>query len=223
MKKPNKYLIDSLIEYAQECGIGYGEASTIVSDFARQRAPELAGEKQIDSARFEMERTIESSQMEYLISRFLVVSRVRYIAWTYYPEYHVCSEARNFSWCSIKFIIPSWPPKRLPDEYYIDNLYHDKDASQFWMHEPYINELPESKALFGELTKDKYECLSGTKLRKVDPRIVSAFKKKRKGTPEYMSRSMPDDYAYREPFYGSNGWKQRVKLIPVSYRKMRLR
>jgi hypothetical protein len=223
MKKPHTYLVDSLINYANESGISYGEASSIIAEFARQRAPELASEREKLNIRYKLQAKVENSPKEYFIARFLVVTRVRYIAWTYYPEFHVCSEPCNYTSCSIEFTKPTWLPSSRPDEYYMDDLFHDEDAGKFWMHEPYLVGLPSSHALFKEITKTRYETLAGTNLRKIDPRIVAAFKAKRKGIPEFSPAyiSMKNDRI--RPPYGSKGWRQRVKLVPISFKKVRLK
>lgn len=223
MKKPHTYLVDSFIDYANTSGISFGKASSIIAEFARQRAPELASEKEKRNIRYKLQAKVEQSIREYFIARFLVITRVRYVAWTYYPEFHVCSEPRNYTSCSIVNFEPSWQPSCLPDEYFIDDLFHDEDAGKFWMHEPYLAGLPSSQALFKEITKKRHETLAGTTLRKVDPRIVAAFKAKRKGVPEYSSSYIGSKNDRIRPPYGSKGWRQRVKLVPISYKLIRLK
>jgi hypothetical protein len=222
MKAPDPFLLDRFLVYAQECGVTINEAATIVAEFAKQRAPELATEVQILDVHYKLRRKVESSPSEQIVARFLVKTRVRYIAWTYYPDYHVCSSPYHYWWCTIWYDEPNWKPTAQPDRFYLDDLFHDKDEGKFWMHEPYLENQSESRNLFEALTKPDFEKMEGTQLRKIDPRIMAAFKAKRTGIPEFTSRLMEIHQVLRRAPYGSKGWQQRIKLVPFTYKRVRL-
>jgi len=134
----------------------------------------------------------------------------------------VCSSPYHYWWCTIWYDEPSWKPAAQSDRFYLDDLFHDKDEGKFWMHEPYLEGQPESRILFEAITKPDYEKMEGTQLRKIDPRIIAAFKSKRTGISEFTSRLMETHQILRRPPYGSKGWQQRVKLVPFMCKRVRL-
>jgi hypothetical protein len=220
---PSKYLLDELIGYAEEAGVTFCEAATIVSEFAKQRAPELAVECQTRHARTKLRTQVTGSPKEKIVARFLVRTRVRYISWIYFPEYHVIDSPSNFWWCSIRYREPDWEKVAESNLFYLDDLFHDPDQGKFWMDEPYLKRLPASLALFKEFTKKDHELLEGTSLKKVDPRIVRRFKTSRASIPEFTTAYLKEDNAYRKPPYGSKGWQQRVALVPLTLQRVRLK
>ena len=220
---PSQYLIDELISYAEDARLSFEDAAAVVGEFAKQRAPELSVERQARHARSNLLAEVVKSRKEKFVARFLVRTRVRYISWTYYPEYHVFDAPANTWWCSIRYEEPDWGGKAIVGRFYLDDLFHDPDGGRFWMHEPYLNELPESLALFGELTKKEHEILHGTSFKKIDPRIVKAFKAARAGAPQYAVGYLEGPNWSRKPPYGSKGWQERVALVPMSYQRVRLK
>lgn len=223
MNSPSTYLLDSFIEYANENKIDFSRAASIVSEYAKQRSAELTVESGLRRAELKLSQDVWSSPVENFIARIIVKTRVRYVYWTYRPEYHVISGPFHYWWCSIQFKKPNWKTRREKDDYFIDNLYYDTDWNQFWMQEPYLSDVPISKELYSEITKEKYESLKGTSFRKVNPELVNEFKKARKKVQDYSFKWMDSDLALRKPFYGSKGWDKRLNLMPPVLKRVRLK
>lgn len=222
MDQPSSFLVDYLIEYANENGVSLESAAKTVVEFAKQRAPEKEIEERASSARANLRERVFGSTKEFIVARFLVRRRVRYVRWTYYPEFHVVGEPRDFYWSTIHFPKP-WSPKERPAHYYLDDLFHDSGHQCFWMTEPYLAGLPASQALFEELSRADHKKMDGVGLRKIDPRVYSAFKDAREKTREFSKKRCEADEIWESRPYGNRGWKKRVALVPVSYKKVRFR
>ncbi len=222
MEPPRPYLVDYLIEYARENGVTFARAAKLLAEFAKQRAPEKEIEEKTSAAQSAVRSQVLSSPSECFVARFLVRRRVHYVRRIYYPEFHVVHGPKDFWWSTIRYDKP-WRPKKRPKHFYLDDLFHDGDREQFWMAEPYLVGLPESQALYAELTKGDFEKFKGTDFRKIDPRLVEPFKRARAKSPEYARKRCETDEIWDRRPYGSRGWKKRVALVPATYKRIRLR
>ncbi len=220
-KQPRTYAVDCLIEYAQENSLTFGKAAKLLAEFAKQRAPEKELAQKASTARSEFNSRVLASPAEFFVARFLARSRVHYVRWTYYPEFHVVRGPKDFWWSSINFEKP-WRPKKRPNHFYLDDLSYDATRERFWMLEPYLSGLPSSQALYAELTKSESEWLAEIDFRKIDPGIVASFKKARAKVPEYVRRRCETDEIWNRRPYGNQGWKKRVALIPTRLKRVHL-
>lgn len=214
MKTPDEYLLDELIRYAEENGLTLDQAALHVAGCARQRAPEYRVEKEASVVRARVREEIQNSPREELVARVLVRSRVHYISWTYYPEYHVVGGASEVFWHTIRF--PEPDPQSFSGRgvhYYIDDLFYDEFRERFWMPEPYLRGLPSSQALYRQLVAKKAEGLAGTRFRKVSPKVMADFIRDRKDTPVFLIREGNSEKMRRRPPYGSKGWKERLSMV----------
>jgi hypothetical protein len=87
MSEPSIYLLDGLIEYAEEQDISVEKAATQLADLAKQRIPEREFERATQHVQGKLLREIKKSKKEYFLSRVLMRTRVHAIAWIYYPKY----------------------------------------------------------------------------------------------------------------------------------------
>lgn len=223
MNPPSNYLLDEFIRYAEENNTTFSHAAGIIAEFAKQRAPEFAVETKTKDARQDIREKVEKSRKEEIVARFLVRTRVRYISWTYYPEFHLAAAPVDVWWCSIWYEKPDWQLGNQPGRFYLDDLFHDPDEGKFWMKEPYLSELPLSAALFDDLTKKEHETMQGTFFRKVDPRVIGAFKAARTGQQEFTIGYLDTKNVYRKPPYGAKGWQKRLKLVPPTLKRVRFK
>lgn len=220
-KQPRRYLVDCLIEYAQENSLTFAAAAKLLVEFAKQRAPEKEIAEKTSTARSELQARVLASPAEFFVARFLVRRRVHYVRWTYYPEFHVVRGPKDFWWSTIYYDKP-WRPTKRPKHFYVDDLFHDAEHERFWMSEPYLVGLPASEALYAELTKPDFERLEESDFRKIDPMVVAAFKRARAKIPEYVRRVCETDEIWKRRPYGSQGWKKRVALVPQRFKRVRL-
>jgi hypothetical protein len=221
VKKPSKYLLDQLIKFIHANDLSFEEGAKILGSYAKQRVPGYELEKANTEARVKLLNKIGTSKEEYLIVRFLVRTRVRYIRWTYYPEFHVVSRPRDYWWHSIKFKSPSWRAEKKKGYYYLDDLFFSSYDGLFWMPEPYLSGLPTSRKLFEKLRKLKFG-FSENLYQRVDPVVIEKFKEARKGIAGYIKKDLSDGLSFRRPAYGSKGWQKRIKFLPKTSKLVRL-
>lgn len=222
MDQPRPHLIDSLVDFATENRISIEEAGKTLIEFAKQRAPEKEIEDSMSSARSKLRQRIFEGPKEYIVARFLLLSRVRYVRWTYYLDFHVVSAPQDFWGSTITYSKP-WRPAKRPAHLYLDDLFYDREHERFWMEEPYLADIPTSLALFTELTRPDFPKLEGTAFRKIAPTAFSAFRELRKTIPEYRRKPCDFDKMLDRRPYGSKGWKTRATLVPATYKKVRFR
>lgn len=214
MNAPDEYLLDELIRYAEESGKTLAEAALHVAECARQRAPEYRVERETSKARAKLREDILHSAREELVARVLVRSRVHYVSWTYFPEYHVVGEPTAWFWHTIHYREPeaeTFTGRGV--EHYIDDLFHDEERHRFWMPEPYLRGLPSSRALYRQLVAKRADKLAGTGYRKVSPQVMADFLRDRKAAPVFTVREGDWEKLRRRPPYGSKGWKERLAMV----------
>jgi hypothetical protein len=219
MSEPSTYLLDGIIEFAEQKNISIEKAAGQLADLAKQRIPERNFEDATATVRAKLVRAIKESKKEYFLSRVIMRTRVHAIAWTYYPKYHVFSSPTKiaplkYNWFSIHWGRPNWKPAIKKSFYFLDDLFFDLDEGKFWMHEPYLDEVKASKQLYNFLVQKELPTLKETAFKKIDPKVVADFKKERSMIPEYKIQGCESDKIYSSRPYGSKGWKKRVEVLP---------
>jgi hypothetical protein len=219
MSEPSNYLLDELISFAEEQKTSIEKAAGLLANLAKQRLPERKFEQATVTARAKFLREIKASKKEYFISRVIMVSRIHAIAWTYYPKYHLVSLPTKFTpgkytWFSIRWERLNWKPVTKKNHYFLDDLFFDPDEGRFWMHEPYLAEIKISKQVYAFLADKNAPCLTETNFKKIDPKMVEAFKNARSNIPEFKVQFCTSDKIHKSQPYGSRGWKKRIEVIP---------
>ena len=222
MPEPRAFLLDELIDYSETEGITLEQAAQRAAEYARQRIPEREIEQEVRAAHGKVESEIVASGGISIVARFFAKSRIHVVRWRYYTQFHVFTSIhRTGRWFTARYSSPTWTGDKKQAEVYLDNLYHDPEEGQFWMHEPYLTDAKASQDLFQLLATKQGERLKNTRFLKVNPELMTTFMTARANVPEYSERVGDFDKMGRRPHLGAKGWQDRWKLIPPILRPRR--
>ena len=217
-KNPSKHLIREFLDYSSDIGDDIDEAARLLADYSRQMKPDLDTELATGRARHKVFREtahkIENSPRISIVARIIVRTRVRYIRWLYYPDFHAVSWPWAYWWCSIAHDAPDWNVGPFEKRVYLDDLFHDGYYGRFWMPEPYLSNLSLSGRVFSELTKEDRESIASTLYYKIDPMLMNEFLEERSDSVDYIQRECDEANLFDRPPYGSKGSRKRLKILP---------